>query len=113
MNKTEFKTYRQQRTNLLFCEELAQEVNTWCERQGLEPNTTSIIAYLVKHNIVRQSAINQYTALQVYPNFLEAEGGKEKAVCAMANLLPLEPRQIYNLLKNRYQKHSPNKIKFP
>lgn len=113
MNKADFKTNRQQRTNVLFCEELAQEVNTWCERQGLEPNTTSIIAYLVKHNIVRQSSINQYTTLQVYPDFLEAEGGKEKAVCAMANLLPLEPRQIYNILGNHYVKFSPNKFKFP
>lgn len=113
MNKADFKTHRQQRTNEMFCNKLSQEVNRWCERQGLEPDTTSIIAYLVKHNIVRQSVINKYTALQVYPDFLESEGGKEKAVCAMSNLLPLEPRQIYNILGNHYVKFSPNMFKFP
>ena len=113
MNKVEFKRNRQQRTNEYFCNTLADEVNEWCDLQGLEVSTSSIIAYLVKHDLVRQSNINRYVTLQVYPNFLEAEGGKEKAVCAMSNLLPLEPRQIYNLLKNRYQKHTPNKIKFP
>lgn len=113
MNKTEFKTHRQQRTNELFCKELAQEVSEWCERQGLEPDTTSIIAYLVKHNLVRQSVINKYTALQIYPSFIEAEGGKDRAVMAMSNVLPLEPRQIYNILGNHYVKFKPNKFKFP
>ena len=114
MNKEDFKSTRQQKTNECFVKLLSDEVSSYQGQHQIEDNTTGIIAYLVKHNLIRQSVINQYVAVHVYPDFLEAEGGKkDMAVNAMANFMPLEPRQIYNLLGNHYVKFKPNKFKFP
>jgi len=113
VTQTEWKAQRQHQTNIDFCKTLAAHVETWCELQGLEVNALSMAAFLVKHNLVKQSMINRYMVVNMYPNLLESEGGKEKAVFAMSNKLPLEPPAIWSILAHHYTYFRPNRFDFP
>ena len=113
VTQTDWKAQRQQQTNIDFCKTLAAHVETWCELQGLEVNALSMAAFLVKHNVVKQSVINRYMVVNMYPKFLESEGGKEKAVFAMSNKLPIEDGAIYSILSHHYAYFRPNRFDFP
>ncbi len=108
MTNNEFKQYRQKRTNEKFVQLLVNELT----ERG-QTDVTDVIAYLVKHNIVRQSVINSFVVVKCYPTYIEQEGGKEKAVLALTNLVPLERRHVYNIIKNDYAKFRPSKLRFP
>jgi hypothetical protein len=107
------KAERQQDTNFKFCEMLGAELGEWCELKRLEKNEVSLIAYLVKHNLIRQSVINKYVCLQLYPEILKESKSKEQAIFTLSEILPLEPRQIWTILNNYYIKFKPNSFKFP
>jgi hypothetical protein len=109
MNKKE----RQQNTNIKFIELLSEELKEWCELQNIEPSTEALVAYLIKHNLLKQSIINKYVTINLYPEIKAESKNKEEAVATLSNLLPLECRQIKNYLGNYYIKFKPNKFKFP
>jgi hypothetical protein len=113
VSTTEWKAQRKQQTNIDFCKTLAAAVETWCELKGLEVNALSMAAFMVKHNLVNQSMINRYMVVNMYPDFLESEGGKEKAVFAMSNKLPLEDGAIWSILAHHYAYFRPNRFDFP
>jgi len=113
VSKTEWKAQRQHNTNVEFCKTIAKHVEDWCELQGLEVNALSMAAFLVKHNVIKQPIINRYMVVNMYPNFLENEGGKERAVFAMSNKLPLEPSAIWSILAHHYTYFRPNRFDFP
>jgi hypothetical protein len=109
----DWKAQRQHQTNIDFCKTLATHVETWCELQGLEVNALSMAAFMVKHNLVKQSMINRYMVVNMYPDYLESEGGKERAVFAMSNKLPLEHGAIWSILAHHYVYFRPNRFDFP
>jgi hypothetical protein len=80
---------------------------------GIEPSVEQIIGYLVRHNVIRQSIINRYMVVNLYPDTREKEGGKEKAVWSLSNRLPLEPKAIYHILSNHYCYFAPNRFRYP
>lgn len=109
MNKND----RQQRTNLKFIELLEEELLEWTKLKTIEPDTTALLAYMVKHNLLRQSIINKYVVINLYKDFLATSKNKEEAIYKLSDLLPLENRQIKNILGNHYVKFCPNRFKFP
>jgi hypothetical protein len=105
---------RQQKTNEYFIKNLGEEVAAWCELNKIPEGPEAFLAYMVRHNFLRQSVINQYVATKAYKEKREEAASKEQAVWALCELLPLEERQIWNLLSNHYIKFTkPNKFKFP
>jgi hypothetical protein len=57
---------RQQKTNEEFIKILSQELREWCEREEIEETLEAFLAYMVKHNLIRQSLINRYTTINKY-----------------------------------------------
>lgn len=104
---------RQQKTNLYFIETLGEEVREWCELNKIEVSVEAMLAYMVKHNLLDQSTINKYVAVNKYRELRDQARSKQDAVYTLSNLLPLEERQIWTLLGNHYKKFNPNKFKFP
>jgi hypothetical protein len=104
---------RQQKTNEEFIKILSQELREWCDREEIEESLEAFLAYMVKHNLIRQSLINRYTTINKYKEIRPKKKYKEEAIRELADLLPLDPRQIWNILGNDYKKFNPNLFKFP
>ncbi len=100
---------KQKNSRRLFCYLLAQELQ---EKLGEIPNLQAIIFYLLKYNIVRQSVINRYVIVKIYPEFLERYKKKAQAVTELTKILPVEETAIYNILSNHSTYFLPNKFNF-
>jgi hypothetical protein len=100
---------RQKNSRRLFCHILAQELQ---EKLGEIPNLQAIIFYLLKYNIVRQSVINRYVIIKIYPEYLERFEKKAIAVTELTKVLPVEETAIYNILSNHSTYFLPNKFDF-
>lgn len=108
------KKARQQKTNEYFIKALGEDLSEWCEVNKLDPGPEAFLAFMVKYNFLRQSVINQYVTTKAYREKREEARSKEQAVFSLCELLPLEERQIWNILSNHYVKFTkPNKFKFP
>lgn len=92
--------------NKLFCELIDEQFKD----VGIGEIST-IIRFLIQHNIIRQSIVNRFVVLKIYPEYLE-KYGKQKAIGEMAKILPLEQSSIYSILANHYSYFRPNKIDF-
>jgi hypothetical protein len=100
---------RQKNSRRLFCHILANELQ---EKLGEIPNLQAIIFYLLKYNIVRQSVINRYVIIKIYPEYLERFEKKAIAVTELTKVLPVEETAIYNILSNHSTYFLPNKFDF-
>lgn len=100
---------RQRNSRRLFCHILANELQ---EKLGEIPNLQAIIFYLLKYNIVRQSVINRYVVIKIYPEYLERYEKKHRAVLELVKILPLEEVTIYTILSNHGGYFMPNKFDF-
>jgi hypothetical protein len=100
---------RQKNSRRLFCHILAIELQ---ESLGEIPNLQAIIFYLLKYNIVRQSVINRYVIMKLYPDYLERYEKKSKAVTELTKVLPVEETAIYHILSNHSYYFTPNKFDF-
>jgi hypothetical protein len=99
---------RRRNSHRLFCAYVAQDL----QKLGAIPELTDIIRHFVRFNIIRQSIINRYVVIKLYPDYLERYDKKDRAVNEMSKVLPLEPTAIYNILSNHYAYFHPNKIDF-
>jgi hypothetical protein len=97
---------KRKQINKLFCELLCQQFN----ESGIV-EIDSIIRFLVKHNIIRQSIVNRFVVIKIYPEYLE-RFGKAKAVGEMAKFMPIGESAIYSILANHYSYFRPNRIDF-
>ena len=95
MDKSAWKSKREQKTRQYFCDALGEEIDRWCKVKNIEVTAAAVVAYMVKHNLLQQASINRYVVMHSYRRYFDQEGTKTKAVLAMSNLIPLEPRQIY------------------
>lgn len=100
---------KQKNSRRLFCYLLAQELQ---EKLGEIPNLQAIIFYLLKYNIVRQSVINRYVVVKIYPEFLERYKKKAQTVTELTKILPVEETAIYNILSNHSTYFTPNHFDF-
>ena len=100
---------RQKNSRRLFCHLLSAELQ---ERLGDIPNLQNIIFYLLKYNIVRQSVINRYVVIKMYPEYIERFGKKAIAVTELTKVLPVEETAIYHILGNHAAYFLPNKFDF-
>jgi len=110
MDKSAWKSKREQKTRQYFCDALGEEVEQWCKVKGIEVTASSVVAYMVKHNLLQQASINRYVVMHSYRRYFDQEGTKTKAVLAMSNLIPLEPRQIYLVMSNHCRRFHPNQF---
>lgn len=101
---------RRKNSQRLFCELVSMELT---EKLGDCPELTKIVAFFVRHNIIRQSIINRYVVIKLYPEFIERYEKKDKAVRELSKILPLECTAIYNILSNHYAYFFPNKFDIP
>lgn len=100
---------RRKNSHKLFCAYVCKDLE---DSIGDIPQITDIVKYLVKFNIIRQSIINRFVVIKIYPDYLERYEKKDRAVNAMAKILPLEATAIYNILSNHYAYFHPNRIDF-
>jgi len=100
---------KRKNSHRLFCHILANELE---EKLGEIPNLQAIIFYLLKYNIVRQSVINRYVVIKIYPQFLERYQKKAIAVTELTKVLPVEETAIYNILSNHAGYFLPNHYDF-
>lgn len=100
---------RHKNSRRLFCHLLSAELQ---ERLGIIPNLQNIIFYLLKYNIVRQSVINRYVVIKMYPEYIVRFGKKAIAVTELTKVLPVEEAAIYHILGNHAAYFIPNKFDF-
>jgi ABC-type transport system involved in Fe-S cluster assembly fused permease/ATPase subunit len=100
---------RRKNSHRLFCAFVCRDLE---QALGKVPEVTEVVKYLLRFNIVRQSIINRYVVIKLYPEYLERYEKKDRAVNAMAKVLPLEATAIYNILSNHYAYFHPNRIEF-
>lgn len=100
---------RHKNSRRLFCHILANELE---EKLGEVPNLQALIFYLLKYNIVRQSVINRYVVIKIYPEYLERFEKKHRAVEELTKVLPVEETAIYNILSNHSGYFMPNRFDF-
>jgi hypothetical protein len=93
----------------LFCVLASKELE---ESIGEVQNIEHIVSYFVMHNIIRQSIINRYVIIKLYPEYIERFEKKDRAVNELSKILPLEPTAIYNILSNHYAYFFPMKLDF-
>jgi hypothetical protein len=98
---------RRKNSYRLFCAYICQDLE-----QTVGTDVAGVIKYLLKFNIIRQSIINRYVVIKMYPEYLEKYEKKDRAVNALSKILPLEPTAIYNILSNHYAYFHPNRINF-
>jgi hypothetical protein len=91
----------------LFCELVDQELS---ENIKSAFGSREMVAYLVKHNLIRQSIINRYLVIRLYPDYKE-NYGREQAVNELSKVIPLETKAIYHILSNHSAYFHPNKLK--
>jgi len=91
----------------LFCELLDQEITDNVKNAFGSRET---VAYMVKHNLIRQSIINRYLVIKLYPEFKENHG-REQAVNELSKIIPLETKAIYHILSNHSEYFRPNSMK--
>ena len=92
--------------NRVFCELLLNQF-----RESGIVEIEPIIRFLIRHNIIRQTIVNRFVVIRVYPEYLE-RFGKQKAVGQMSKVLPITESAIYSILANHYSYFRPNKIDF-
>lgn len=98
---------REKNSRRLFCKLLTEELS---EKLGEIPQLEKIIAFFIRHNIVRQSIINRYVVIKLYPVLIVELEKKDRAVNELTKILPLEQTAIYNILSNHYTYFFPNKF---
>lgn len=98
---------RRKNSQKLFCFFVAAELEN---KLGEMPDIQKIIGFLVRHNIIRQSIINRYVVIKLYPEYIERFERKDRAVTELSKILPLESTAIYNILSNHYAYFFPNKF---
>lgn len=98
---------RRKNSHKLFCRLAAEELK---DNIGDTPDITKIVAYFIRHNIIRQSIVNRYVVIKLYPDYIERYERKDKAVTELSKILPLEPTAIYSILSNHYTYFRPNNI---
>lgn len=91
----------------LFCELLDKELNDNIKSAFGSRET---VAYMVKHNIIRQSIINRYLVIKLYPDYKE-NYGRDQAVNELSKVIPLEIKAIYHILSNHSEYFRPNSMK--
>lgn len=92
----------------LFCELVDKELTDNIKSAF---GSREMVAYLVKHNLIRQSIINRYLVIKLYPEFKE-KYSREQAVNELSKVVPLEIKAIYHILSNHSHYFSPNSINF-
>jgi hypothetical protein len=98
---------RRKNSQKLFCAFVAKELE---EKLGEIPEMQKIVSFLIRYNIIRQSIINRYVVIKLYPEYYERYEKKDRAVNELSKILPLEPTAIYNILSNHYAYFFPNKF---
>lgn len=98
---------RRKNSQKLFCYLLSSELE---EKLGEVQKLDKIIAFFVRHNIIRQSIVNRYVVIKLYPEYFDKYEKKDRAVNEMSKILPLQPTAIYNILSNHYAYFFPNKF---
>lgn len=91
----------------LFCELMDKELS---ENVKNGFGSADMVKYLVKHNLIRQSIINRYLVIKLYPEFKENHG-RENAVYELSKIIPLETKAIYHILSNHSEYFRPNSMK--
>lgn len=91
----------------LFCDLLDKELNDNIKSAFGSRET---VAYMVKHNIIRQSIINRYLVIKLYPDYKE-NYGRDQAVNELSKVIPLETKAIYHILSNHSEYFRPNSMK--
>lgn len=91
----------------LFCNLVDKELS---ENLKSAFGSREMVAYLVKHNLIRQSIINRYLVIKLYPNYKE-NYGRDQAVNELSKIIPLETKAIYHILSNHSEYFRPNSIK--
>lgn len=103
----------QSKVNKEFCNLLNENIKEYCDISKREVTPETIIEYLVTHNVIRQSMINRYMVIKLYPEYLEEYGSKMRAVKELSRNLPIHENGVYSILANHYFYFTKNKMKFP
>ena len=103
----------QSKVNKEFCNLLNENIKEYCDISKREVTPDTIIEYLVTHNVIRQSMINRYMVIKLYPEYLEEYGSKMRAVKELSRTLPIHENGGYSILANHYFYFTKNKMKFP
>ncbi len=103
----------QSKVNKEFCNLLNENVKEYCDVSKREVTPETLIEYLVTHNVIRQSMINRYMVIKLYPEYLEEYGSKMRAVKGLSRTLPIHENGVYSILANHYFYFTKNKMKFP
>jgi len=91
----------QQELNIEFRRTVAQKYEAHCGREGIEPTLDGLIEFAYRHSLIRDTDINRYMVIDMYPMALyEANGCKTRAVQSLEDRVPLSDRNIWGLIRN-------------
>jgi len=104
-------TSKTRKANVKFCEVLESQIIESLQSEKKDQNLFNILAFLVKHNVIRQSIVNRYLVIMLYPDYIERFDTRHEAVKELSKVVPLEINAIYHILSNHYCYFHPNKMK--
>jgi hypothetical protein len=100
---------RQKNSRRLFAKILSEELT---QSLGDIPKLEGIILHLLRCNIIRQSVINRYVVIKIYPEYFKRFEKKQRAVEELTKILPIEQTGVYHILSNHSQYFFPNNFDF-
>lgn len=104
-------TTKTRKANVKFCEILEAQILESLSGSKKEQSLFNILAFLVKHNVIRQSIVNRYLVIALYPDYIERFDSRHEAVKELSKVVPLEINAIYHILSNHSAYFHPNKLK--
>jgi hypothetical protein len=104
-------TAKTRKANVKFCEVLEAQILESLKDGKKEDSLFNILAFLVRHNVIRQSIVNRYLVITLYPDYITRFDTRHEAVKELSKVVPLEINAIYHILSNHYTYFHPNKMK--
>jgi hypothetical protein len=95
------KAAKQAEVDLMFSRDIATKYENECKRQGTEPSFDGLIQFAIRHGVVRQTDINRYLTIALYPKALwERNGRRSAAVQDLEETIGVSDRLIWSWLKD-------------
>lgn len=90
---------RQEEAVREFSSLIEKRFRVYCESKDRDATIEAFVRYLIDRRIVTSDRVNRFLVLELYPGELRSKS-KSKAVIALSDRLPLEERQIWNIIGN-------------
>lgn len=95
------KAVIQERLRIAFQRNLTLKYENECRRSDTEPSLEGLLKYAIEHGVVRETDINRYMTIEMYPKALyETNGRRRAAVQWLEDIIPVSDRLMFGWINN-------------